>query len=141
MANLIESISETTGFAPIGFNLGTVEEMIKRQGYKVNENHEVMIPKRDYIFRIDLKKNAVYTEMNDCHTCEENCKISKKMCIVISDKGFANISGLGDLRVLSIIFAIEDESIFNIKGQRPKEDISYQLKELRDNFKKKCKKE
>ena len=139
--NLIANISEATGFAPIGFNLGTVEEMIQRQGYEINENHEVIIQKRDYVFRVDLKKNAVYAEMKNCYTCEKECRVSKKLCIVISDKGFANISGLGDLRVLSIIFAIEDESIFNIKGQRPKEDISFQLKELKEMYKKKCEKE
>lgn len=139
--DLITTSPQEVGFAPIGFDLTIVEKIVKKQGFKVNQKHEVIIPKNKYIFKINLETNDVYAEMSKCYNCDEECKVSKKLCIQISDKGFANIAGLGDLRMLSILFAIDDESIFKIKGRKSQEDISNQLKELRKMFKKKCNKE
>ncbi|MHA1156118.1 MAG: hypothetical protein ACTSQK_08410 [Candidatus Heimdallarchaeota archaeon] len=139
--DLVTTSSQEVGYAPVGFDLTVVEKIVKRQGFEVNQKHEVIVPKDKYIFRLNLELNEVFAEMRDCSTCDKDCKVSKKLCIQISDKGFANIAGLGDLRMLSILFAIEDGSIFKLKGKKSQEDIGNQLKELRKTFKKKCNKE
>ncbi len=139
--DLVNISPQELGFAPVGFDLTIVEEIVKKQGFKVNQKHEVIILKNKYLFKLNLETNNIFAEMSECTNCDKECKVSKKLCIQISDKGFANITGLGDLRMLSILFAIENESIFKVKGRKPQEDISNQLKELRVMFKKKCRKE
>ena len=139
--SLVTAHPDSFGFAPIGFELETVKDIVSKQGFEINEKHEILIPKDEIVFRVNLLKNTVHAEMSDCLNCEEECKATKKLCIVISDKGFATISGLGDLRIISIIFAINDGTIFNLKGTKPNEDISFQLNELRKLFRNKCKKE
>ncbi|HUU78810.1 MAG TPA: hypothetical protein VMX55_10720 [candidate division Zixibacteria bacterium] len=139
--DLVTAHPESFGFAPLGFELDIVEEIVRKQGFEINEAHEILMPQDDIILRVNLQKNTVFAEMIDCIDCEKNCKATKKLCVVVSDKGFANISGLGDLRILSIIFAIRDGSFMNLKGTKPHEDISNQLNELRQLFKKKCEKE
>ena len=138
--DLVSNRPEHAGYMPIGFNIDTVENIIQKQGYEINHNHEVLIAKREITFRVNLEKNIVFAEMSGCEDCEHGCTVSKKLCIEIGNKGFSTLQGLGDLRILSVIFAIEDESIFNIKGRKPEEDIENQLNELRRNYKKKCKK-
>ena len=139
--DLVATSPHAIGYAPIGFDLEVVEKIARRQGFEVNDKHEVIIHKDKYVFKINFERNDVYAEMSDCYNCEHECKVSKKLCILISDRGFANIAGLGDLRMLSILFAIDDDSLFKLKGKKPSEDISSQLKELRQTFKKKCNKE
>ncbi len=139
--DLVATSTQEIGFTPVGFDLAIVEKIVKKQGFEVTQQHEVIVPKNKYLFRINLEMNEVYAEMSECYNCDKECKVRKKLCIEISDKGFANIAGLGDLRMLSILFAIEDESIFKLKGRKSQEDISNQLKELRKMFKKKCNKE
>ncbi|MFW9922166.1 MAG: hypothetical protein ACFFDW_02640 [Candidatus Thorarchaeota archaeon] len=136
--NLVRTIPEEMGFAPVGFDLQIVEEMVRRHGYAVNENHEVVIIKDGIVFRIDLHRNTVFVELTDCFECDQECKVTKKLCILVADKGFANISGLGDLRILSILYAIEDGTIFHLKGEKPNEDINFQLNDLKQQFAKKC---
>lgn len=139
VSDLVATSPQEVGYAPVGFDLAIIETIVRKQGFKVNQKHEVIIPKDKYIFRVNLEMNDVYAEMSECFNCTEKCKASKKLCIEISDKGFANIAGLGDLRMLSILFAIKDKTIFKLKGRSPHEDISNQLKELRQLFKKSCK--
>ncbi len=138
--DLVTNRPEHTGYMPVGFNIKTVEDIVQKQGYLVNHNHEVLIAKRDVTFRVNLERNIVFAEMSGCADCEHGCTVAKKLCIEIGNKGFSTLPGLGDLRILSVIFAIEDESIFTIKGRKPDEDIKNQLRELRITYKKKCKK-
>lgn len=138
--DLVSNRPEHAGYMPIGFNIDTVENIIQKQGYEINHNHEVLIAKREIIFRVNLEKNIVFAEMSGCKDCEYGCTVTKKLCIEIGNKGFSTLQGLGDLRILSVIFAIEDESIFDIKGRKPEEDIENQLNELRRNYKRNCKK-
>ena len=128
--DLALTFPQEVGFAPIGFEIEIVEDIIKQQGFDV-QNHEVVVPKGDIYFRVNLEKNTVHVEMIDD---ESSCKVSKKLCIIIADKGYANMNGLGDLRLLSILYAINDESIFSIKGQSKTEDVSYQIDQLRKSF-------
>ncbi|MHA1126344.1 MAG: hypothetical protein ACTSO7_11135 [Candidatus Heimdallarchaeota archaeon] len=138
--DLVSNRPEHVGYMPVGFNIETVENIVQKQGYRVNHNHEVLITKREVTFRVNLEKNIVFAEMSGCEDCEYDCTVSKKLCIEIGNKGFSTLPGLGDLRILSVIFAIEDDSIFTVKGRKPDEDIENQLKELRTTYKKKCKK-
>jgi hypothetical protein len=138
--DLVTRRPEHTGYMPIGFNLQTVENIVQKQGYLVNNNHEVLITKRDITFRVNLERNIVFAEMSGCEDCEYGCTVTKKLCIEIGNKGFSTLPGLGDLRILSVIFAIEDESIFTIKGRKPEENMENQLGELRAKYKKTCKK-
>ena len=138
--NLVIDRSEHVGYMPIGFNLATVEKIVREQGYEINQSHEVLVTKRDVTFRVNIEKNIVFAEMSGCADCEYGCTVSKKLCIEIGNRGFSTLTGLGDLRILSVIFAIEDESIFEIKGRQADEDIENQLRELRRKYKKTCKK-
>lgn len=139
--DLLQTAPEEIGFAPIGFDLETVEQLVKNQGFEISKDHEVVLEKNDFVFKVNLLRNTVYAEMSDCFDCENDCRVSKKLCIVIADKGFSNIRGLGDLRILSILYTIVDGTIFKLKGNKPTEDMENQLKALRKEFKKKCKKE
>lgn len=138
--DIVVNIQRTATYIPIGFDLETVEDIAKKQGFEVNEKHEVIFKLEDIIFRVNLQNNDVHAEMSDCPDCPEKCKAIKKLCIEVANDGFATLRGLGDLRILSILFAIKDGSVLKIKGTKPQEDVSQQLKLLRKTFAKNCKK-
>ena len=138
--DIVVNMPRDTGYVPIGFDLSTIESIAKQQGFIVSPNHEVLARHDDIIFRINLQKNAVYAEMSDCPNCMKECKVTKRLCIEIADKGFSTMKGLGDLRIISILLAIKDGTIMTIKGSKPQEDISAQIAHLREIFEKKCKK-
>lgn len=138
--DIVVNISRVTTYVPIGFDLEIVEDIAKKQGFEVNDNHEVLIKLDDIFFRVNLQNNEVHAEISDCADCNEKCKTVKKLCIEIANDGFATLKGLGDLRILSILFAINDGSVLNIKGTKPQEDVSAQIKILRKTFAKNCKK-
>lgn len=144
LANLVEDIvvnmPRAIPYIPIGFDLNTVEDIAKKQGFKVNEKHEVLFRRNDIVFRVNLQNNDIHAEITDCTDCEEKCKAVKKLCIEVANKGYATLKGLGDLRILSILFAIKDGSIMSIKGSKPQEDVTQQIRILRKTFAKKCKK-
>ena len=144
LTNLVEDIvvnmPRTTPYIPVGFDLNTVEDIAKKQGFEVNEKHEVLFKRHDIVFRVNLQNNDIHAEITDCDDCKEKCKAVKKLCIEVANKGYATLAGLGDLRILSILFAIKDGSIMNIKGTKPQEDISQQIKILRKTFAKNCEK-
>ncbi|MBN1329940.1 MAG: hypothetical protein JXA54_10750 [Candidatus Heimdallarchaeota archaeon] len=137
--DIVQTMPQQIGYLPIGFDLETVKKIIIDQGFEINSKNEVVTKIDDIIFRVDLKNNFVFAEMTDCLNCLENCVVSKKLCIEISNKGFSTMKGLGDLRIISVLLAIKDGSILTIKGGKPHEDIAVQLNELRDEYKKKCK--
>lgn len=138
--DIVVSIPRDVGYVPVGFDLSTVENIAKQQGFIVSSNHEVLAKHEDILFRLDLQKNIVYIELSDCSNCKNECKVSKKLCIEIADKGFSNINGLGDLRIISILLAIKDGTIMTIKGGKPQEDVSAQIARLRKLFEETCKK-
>ncbi|NHK32551.1 MAG: hypothetical protein FK730_14450 [Asgard group archaeon] len=138
--DIVVSIPQTIGYVPIGFDLKTVENIAKRQGFEVSASHEVQKRIDDVIFRVDLHNNLVFAEMTDCKDCPETCKAEKKLCVEIADKGFTTLKGLGDLRMLSVLSAIDDKSILKLKGTKPQEDINAQLTLLRKTFERNCKK-
>jgi hypothetical protein len=138
--DIVVSIPQTTGYIPVGFDLKTVENIAKRQGFEVSESHEVQKQIDDVIFRVDLHNNLVFAVMTDCKDCPEPCIAEKKLCVEIADKGFTTLKGLGDLRMLSVLSAIDDKSILKLKGTKPQEDINAQLTLLRKTFERNCKK-
>jgi len=138
--DIVINIQRVTTHIPIGFDLETVEDIAKKQGFEVNEKHEVLFKLDDILFRVNLQNNDVHAEISKCTECDEKCKASKKLCIEVANDGFATLKGLGDLRILSILFAINDGSVLKIKGTKPQEDVSEQLKILRKTFAKNCKK-
>jgi len=138
--DIVVNMPRVTPYIPIGFDLKTVEDIAKKQGFEVNEKHEVLFTLDDIIFRVNLKNNDIHAEIIDCPSCEKKCKAKKKLCIEIANKGYATLKGLGDLRILSILFAIKDGSIMQIKGGKPQEDIEQQISLLRKTFEKNCKK-
>jgi hypothetical protein len=144
LTNLVEdivvNIPRAMPYIPVGFDLSTVEDIAKKQGFEVNETHEVLFRRDDIVFRVNLQNNDIHAEISECTGCEEKCKAVKKLCIEVANKGYATLKGLGDLRILSILFAIKDGSIMNIKGTKPQEDISQQIEILRKTYAKKCKK-
>ncbi len=144
LTNLVEDIvvnmPRVTPHIPIGFDLKTVEDIAKKQGFEINQKHEVLFTHEDIVFRVNLKNNDIHAEISDCPNCENKCKAIKKLCIEVADKGYATLKGLGDLRILSILFAIKDGSIMRIKGGKPQEDIEQQINLLRKTFEKNCKK-
>lgn len=127
----------TTEYLPVGFNLETTEEIVRKIGFTINERHEVIETLNGIRFRVNLEKNKVLAEIIDP---EDGCKVSKELCIVVADRGYASITGLGDLRLISVLLAIKDKSILQLKGSRPQEDIRQQLQDLRKKFKNECKK-
>ena len=137
--DIVQTMPQQIGYIPIGFDIETVKKIIANQGFEINSKNEVITKIDDIIFRVDLKSNFVFAEMSDCFNCPENCIVSKRLCIEISNKGFSTMKGLGDLRIISVLLAIKDGSILTIKGGKPHEDIAVQLNELRDEYKKKCK--
>ncbi len=137
--DIVLTMPQQIGYVPIGFDLETVKKIIMDQGFEINSNDEVITKIDDIIFRVDLKSNFVFAEMIDCLNCPEKCVVSKKLCIEISNKGFSTMKGLGDLRIISVLLAIKDGSILAIKGGKPHEDITFQLNELREEYRKKCK--
>jgi hypothetical protein len=139
-SNLMDDLTDQHGFRPVGFDPESVQSIIQQQGFEISPEHEVIITKEDITFRVDLLRNIVFAEKSDCTDCKEKCKVTKKLCIEIADEGYSNISGLGDLRVISVLFAIEDGSIFTIKGRTKNEDLAVQMNEWRKQWKKKWKK-
>jgi hypothetical protein len=125
---------------PVGFDLNTVEVIAKKRGFAINENHQILKTIDDITFRVDLKRNLVFAKITDCVTCSEVCKIERKLCIEIAEKGHATITGLGDIRMLSVLAAIDDQSILTLRGSKPQEDMQAQLKLLRKTYEKNCKK-
>ena len=138
--DIVVNIQRTTTYIPIGFNLETIENLVKKQGFDINEKHEVLLKQDDIIFRVSLQNNDIQAEIEDCSDCENKCKATKKLCIVVAEEGQTILPGLGDLRIISILFAINDSSILKIKGNKPQEDVSAQIKILRKTFAKNCKK-
>ncbi|NHJ46252.1 MAG: hypothetical protein FK733_00555 [Asgard group archaeon] len=138
--DVVVNIPTETYHIPVGFDLKTVEKIAKKQGFEINENHEIVKAIDDIIFRVDLQKNLVFAEMSDCKDCTEKCKAERKLCIEIAEKGFASVKGLGDIRMLSVLAAIDDKSILTLKGSKPQEDMQAQLDLLRKTFDKNCKK-
>ena len=138
--DIVINIQRVTTHIPIGFDLETVEDIAKKQGFEVNEKHEVLFKLDDILFRVNLQNNDVHAEISDCTECDKKCKAMKKLCIEVAYDGFATLKGLGDLRILSILFAINDGSVLKIKGTKPQEDVSEQIKILRKTFAKNCKK-
>ncbi|MHA1212419.1 MAG: hypothetical protein ACTSSH_08155 [Candidatus Heimdallarchaeota archaeon] len=137
--DIVVNIPTAIGSAPIGYSIDNIEKFVKDQGFKVNTNHEVVMEIDEIIFRVDLKRNFVFAEVSSCLNCPHECKVRKKLCIEIADKGFTTGDGFGDLRILSVLYAINDRSIMAIKGNKPQEDIKNQLKELRADYKRICK--
>ncbi|MGC9778193.1 MAG: hypothetical protein HZR80_03015 [Candidatus Heimdallarchaeota archaeon] len=137
--DIVVNMPQDVGYVPVGFDLSTVENIARQQGFEVTDNHEVLAKLDDILFRINLQKNIVYAEKSDCINCPKECKVSKKLCIEIADKGFSTMKGLGDLRMVSILLAIKDGTILTIKGGKPQEDIEVQIAHLRETFEKTCK--
>lgn len=142
LTNLVEdivvNIPRAMPYIPVGFDLSTVEDIAKKQGFEVNDKHEVLFRRDDIVFRVNLQNNDIHAEISECTGSEEKCKAVKKLCIEVANKGYATLKGLGDLRILSILFAIKDGSIMSLKGSKPQEDISQQISFLRKAFAKKC---
>jgi len=136
--DIVINMDRLIGYVPIGFDLETVEKIAKRQGFDVSETHQVQKQIDDVIFRVDLQNNTVFAEIAACRDCSENCKAEKKLCVEIADKGFTTLKGLGDLRMLSVLSAINDKSILTLKGNKPQEDIEAQLILLRKIYEKNC---
>jgi hypothetical protein len=137
--DVVVNIPTETYHIPVGFDLTTVEKIAKKQGFEINEKHEIVKAIDDIVFRVDLQKNLVFAEMIDCIDCPESCKTERKLCIEIAEKGFATIRGLGDIRMLSVLAAIDDRSILSLKGSKPQEDMESQLGLLRRSFERNCK--
>ncbi len=137
--DIVVNMPQDVGYVPVGFDLSTVENIARQQGFEVTDNHEVLAKLDDILFRINLQKNIVYAEKSDCTNCPKECKVSKKLCIEIADKGFSTMKGLGDLRMVSILLAIKDGTILTIKGEKPQEDMEAQIAHLRETFEKTCK--
>jgi len=142
LRNLFETMAEEIvqqepygEFVPVGFDLKTTEAIVRKIGFEINENHEVIEFINDIRFRVNLKKNTIVTELE-----AEGCIVRKNLCIVVADRGYSSIAGLGDLRLISVLLAIRDKSILQLKGSRRQEDVKYQLEELQKKFKEKCKK-
>lgn len=138
--NIVVNMNRLTGYIPVGFDLETVEKIAKRQGFEISDSHQVLKQIDDVIFRVDLHNNLVFAEIADCKDCPEDCKAEKKLCVEIANKGFTTLKGLGDLRMLSVLSAIDDKSILNLKGSKPQEDIQAQLTLLRKTYERNCKK-
>ena len=124
---------------PVNYDLNAVEKIALKQGFRINENHQVSTQIDDINFVLDLKFNNVYAEISNCGDCDKECKVRKKLCIVIDIPGYSKMNGLGDYRMISILVAIKDRSILDLKGKSPEEDITAQLDVLRKIFKKTCK--
>ncbi|NHJ87199.1 MAG: hypothetical protein FK734_17175 [Asgard group archaeon] len=136
--DIVANIPETPAYIPVGFDLETIANIAQEQGFTIDDNNQVVLTSQDVTFKVDISRNTVLAEMTDCTNCPQSCKVTRNLCIVISDKGFSTIKGLGDLRILSVLFAIKDGSIFSIKGGKPNEDLEVQLRDLRNKFNEKC---
>jgi hypothetical protein len=126
-------------FAPIGFNVEVIERIAKKMGFETSNEHQISLVSRDIHFIVDIAKNTVIAEMKHCRTCPLDCKVKKKLCIEVAKTGYTTVNGLGDLRLISVLLAIKDESIFTLKGDTREEDLTVQLTKLRKDYLKKCK--
>lgn len=114
-----------------------IRQLVTKMGYEL-ENGKVKTFYDDILFEIDFYRNSVRATMVNCLDCDMSCKHTKKLCVVVEEKGFSNIGDFANLRALAILYAIKDKSFFSLTGKTKSEDINYQLKKLRTMFETNC---
>lgn len=102
--------------------------LTQKLGFKPKDNQIVEIFD-DLLFTVNLKSGTVTVEPTFCQDCELTCPVHKSLCIVVDERGYSNLPLLyHNLRILSILCAIRDSTIMELKGEKSqKEDVRYQI--------------
>jgi len=115
-----------------------VQDLINRLGYQLNENGTVLVEKDNYTFEIDFYRNQVKASISNCLSCNQKCKHYRKLCVVEEDQGYSNQIHFDNLRALAILYSIYDGNFTSLPGEKPREDIQYQLYRLRSLYEVNC---
>ncbi|MBD3192588.1 MAG: hypothetical protein GF308_18250 [Candidatus Heimdallarchaeota archaeon] len=110
--------------------------LTQKLGFKPKDDKIVEIYD-DLVFTINLKRGVVEVEPTFCQACKLPCSVSKKLCIVVNARGYSNLPLLyNNLRILSILSAIREGTIMDLKGvSSEREDIRYQIEKIVENCK------
>ncbi len=115
-----------------------VQNLVNRLGYNLQESGVVTLTKDIYTFDIDFYRNQVKANITSCLSCVKHCKHYRKLCVVEEDQGFSNFVHFDNLRALAILYSIHDCSFASLTGERPRENIQYQLRKLRLLYEANC---
>lgn len=115
-----------------------VQNLVSKLGYELQDNGIVTLSKDIFTFDIDFYQNQVKAKITNCITCDKQCKHYQKLCVIEEDQGFSNFVHFDNLRALAILYSIHDGSFTTLAGERPKENIKYQLKKLKSLYEVNC---
>ncbi|MBN1328795.1 MAG: hypothetical protein JXA54_04915 [Candidatus Heimdallarchaeota archaeon] len=115
-----------------------VQDIISRLGYHLDDNGIVVINKNDFTFEIDFYRNQVKANVTNCLSCNQKCKHYRKLCVVEEEQGYSNQIHFDNLRALAILYSIYEGNFETLTGEKPKEDIKYQLHRLRSLYEVNC---
>ncbi len=115
-----------------------VQELINRLGYQLNDNGIVIVEKNNFTFEIDFYRNQVKACITNCISCDQKCKHYRKLCVVEQDQGYSNQIHFDNLRALAILYSIYDGNFTTLAGEKPREDIQYQLHRLNNLWEVNC---
>ncbi|MFX0132653.1 MAG: hypothetical protein ACFFDN_03300 [Candidatus Hodarchaeota archaeon] len=112
---LIDSLPEVITPPDISFEVShpnILGSILRNMGFKVLDEENVEILKEKALFSVNLINANVKIYPLICEECKRNCKKEKKICIVLSTKGWSSFSSLSqkDLLILSKIYALANLS-------------------------------
>lgn len=116
-----------------------IQELVGNLGYTLEESGKVTVLQKKFTYEVDFYRNSVTANITKCQNCTESCKHYRKLCVVEDKQGYSNFGQFDNLRALAILYSIYNNSFTTLQGEKPHENVKYQLNRLDSLYQTNCK--
>jgi len=107
-----------------------IRDLIGKIGYELLPEGIVIVHDKKFTYEVDFYRNQVKANISQCIHCPKPCKYYRKLCVLEEKRGYSNYLHFDNLQALAVLYALHDGSFYQLKGERPTEDIAFQLNRL-----------